>query len=91
MKLQPLFTLKRKGMIMKYKVLTAFSYGFDDVWQLDEKPHRFNSIKDAEKEISDHMATTKEQMKYTMDRIDFKIVEADTDPAVFDYIVGCKQ
>ena len=91
MKSRLLFTLKRKGTIMKYKVLTAFSYGFDDVWQLDEKPHRFNSIKDAEKEISDHMATTKEQMKYTMDRIDFKIVEADTDPAVFDYIVGCKQ
>ena len=74
---------------MKYKVLTSFSYGFDDVWQLDDKPHRFNSIKEAETEIEDHIKTYKEEMNETVERIDYKIVEADTNEEVYDYIVGC--
>ena len=74
---------------MKYKVLTSFSYGFDDVWQLDDKPHRFNSIKEAEAEIEDHIKTYKEEMNETVERVDYKIVEADTNENVYDYIVGC--
>ena len=67
---------------MKYKVLTSFSYGFDDVWQLDDKPHRFNSIKEAETEIEDHIKTYKEEMNETVERIDYKIVEANTNEEV---------
>ena len=74
---------------MKYKVLTSFSYGFDDVWQLDDKPHRFNSIEEAEAEIEDHIKTYKEEMNETVERVDYKIVEADTNENVYDYIVGC--
>ena len=74
---------------MKYKVLTSFSYGFDDVWQLDDRPHRFNSIQEAETEIEDHIKTYKEEMNETVERIDYKIVEADTNEEVYDYIVGC--
>ena len=75
---------------MKYKVLTSFSYGFDDVWYSDDKPWRFSSIEEAEAEIIDHIETTKERMEYTMERADFKIVEADTNEEVYDYIVGCQ-
>ena len=74
---------------MKYKVLTSFSYGFDDVWQLDDKPHRFNSIKEAETEIEDHIKTYKEEMNETVERVDYKIVEANTNEEVYDYIVVC--
>ena len=35
----------------KYLVQCWFSYGWDDAgWYLDEKPHRFNSITEAEAE-----------------------------------------
>ena len=74
---------------MKYKVLTSFSYGFDDGWQLDDRPHRFNSIQEAETEIEDHIKTYKEEMNETVERVDYKIVEADTDEEGYDYIVGC--
>ena len=47
---------------MKYKVLTSFSYGCDDVWHSDDKPWRFSSIEEAEAEIKDHIETTKEHM-----------------------------
>ena len=82
---------------MKYKVLTSFSYGFDDVWQLDDKPHRFNSIEEAETEIKSHIKSynyadrgVDEGLYEIVERVDYKIVEADTSVEVYDYIVGCQ-
>ena len=82
---------------MKYKVLTSFSYGFDDVWQLDGKPHRFNSIKEAETEIENHIKSyncadrnIEGEDDEIVERADYKIVEADTNIEVYDYIIGCQ-
>ncbi len=88
---------------MKYKVLISFSYGFEDVWQLDDKPHsfskispRFDSIEEAETEIKSHIKSyncadrsVEEGLYEIVERSDYKIVGADTSVEVYDYIEGC--
>ena len=70
---------------MKYKVLHHFSYGWDDAgWS-----NTYNTIGEAQDEIEDHIKTYKEEMNETVERVDYKIVEANTNEEVYDYIVGC--
>lgn len=65
----------------KYLVQCWFSYGWDDAgWYLDEKPHRFNSITEAEDAIDEFIRdTTAEFHKGNLDsyyyRPDFRAVE----------------
>ena len=75
---------------MKYKVLHHFSYGWDDAgWS-----NTYNTIGEAQDEIEDLIETVKDAVKKgdmseAYDLEDYKIVEADTNEEVYDYIVGC--